>query len=147
MYFTDSRAFLPRKIVSYRYYENKSKFPLNRTKNEKIFCIWDVNKIGTPDGSMIDKFGYLWNSEFHGGKITRYDKNGNIDMVIDLENSINDDAKKRAYVTGCCFGGNNLDTLYITCGKGYDEGYIYSITFDQTYGVQEDRFHGQCPQV
>ena len=140
MYFTDSRVFLPRKIVCYPYYENCNNFPIDRRTEEENFCIWDKNKCGTPDGSMIDRFGYLWNCEFHGGKVTRYNQNGDVDMVIDLKREMDN-----AYVTGCCFGGENLDVLFITCGKGYDEGYIYAVKFNESYGVKEDRFHGECP--
>lgn len=58
-----------------------------------------------PDGSCIDAEGFVWNAEYAGGRLVRYDPQGGIDRTIDLPVS---------YPTCCCFGGENLDRLYVT---------------------------------
>ena len=47
----------------------------------------------------------IWNAEFNAGKVVRYDKNGDVDMIIHVP---------EPYVTCATFGGDNLDVLYIT---------------------------------
>ena len=60
---------------------------------------------GLPDGSCIDAEGFLWNAEYGGHRLTRYAPDGRTDRTIELP-VINP--------TCCCFGGENLDTLYVT---------------------------------
>lgn len=60
---------------------------------------------GHPDGSCVDTDGGLWNAEYGGWRVVRYDPSGRIDRVIEVpvQNP-----------TCCCFGGDALDVLYIT---------------------------------
>ena len=60
---------------------------------------------GSPDGSCVDADGFLWNAEFAGGRIVRYAPDGRTDRVVELPVTC---------PTCCCFGGDALDTLYIT---------------------------------
>lgn len=60
---------------------------------------------GRPDGSTVDADGCLWNAEYAGGRVVRYTPQGKVDRVIALPVS---------QPTSCCFGGANLDTLFIT---------------------------------
>ncbi len=60
---------------------------------------------GRPDGSCVDAEGCLWNAEYGGWRIVRYTPEGRIDRKIDLP---------VANPTCCCFGGKDLDTLYVT---------------------------------
>jgi sugar lactone lactonase YvrE len=60
---------------------------------------------GFPDGSCIDAEGFLWNAEYGGYRLTRYAPDGRIDRTIELPVT---------NPTCCCFGGDNLDTLYVT---------------------------------
>eukprot|EP00659_Diplonema_papillatum_P010401 gene10401-16026_t len=63
-----------------------------------------------PDGLAVDAEDKLWIAMFRGGKITRWDpENGEMLAVIDLP---------CMHVTSCCFGGHNLETLFITTAKG-----------------------------
>jgi len=64
-----------------------------------------VEADGRPDGSIIDEEGCLWNAEFGGGRVVRYRQDGTVDMVVDVPTK---------YTTCAAFGGQNLDTLYIT---------------------------------
>lgn len=58
-----------------------------------------------PDGSCIDAEGHLWNAEYAGGRLVRYDPSGAISRTIELPVS---------HPTCCCFGGPNLDRLFVT---------------------------------
>ena len=60
---------------------------------------------GLPDGSAMDAAGYLWNCRFGGGSIVRLAPNGSIDRMVRLP--VQD-------VTSACFGGPDLQTLFIT---------------------------------
>lgn len=65
-------------------------------------------KPGRPDGSAVDSEGFIWNAEYAGGQIVRYAPNGRIDRTIDLPMS---------HPTSLCFGGPDLQTLFITSGS------------------------------
>lgn len=58
-----------------------------------------------PDGSCVDADGHLWNAEYAGSRLVRYDPAGAISCVINLPVS---------HPTCCCFGGPDLDMLYVT---------------------------------
>ena len=60
---------------------------------------------GHPDGSCVDAQGFLWNAEYSGRRLTRYAPDGRVDRSIELPVT---------HATCCCFGGENLDTLYVT---------------------------------
>ena len=69
---------------------------------------------GFPDGMTIDSEGMLWIALWGGWGVVRYDPKtgerlGKIDLPVEK-------------VTSCCFGGANLDQLYITTARiGLDE--------------------------
>jgi sugar lactone lactonase YvrE len=60
---------------------------------------------GLPDGSCVDAEGFLWNAEYGGHRLTRYAPDGRLERTIDLPVT---------NPTCCCFGGDALDTLYVT---------------------------------
>lgn len=70
---------------------------------------------GLPDGSTLDAEGYLWNCRVGGGAIMRFAPDGSVDQVVELPCTA---------PTSCAFGGDQLDTLYITSA---------------TFGLAEDR--------
>ena len=76
-------------------------------RNERVFADCN-NQPGRPDGSCVDADGCLWNAEYGGGRIVRYRPDGRIDQVVELPVS---------NVTCCCFGGEQLDTLYISTAR------------------------------
>ncbi|MEP3276578.1 MAG: SMP-30/gluconolactonase/LRE family protein [Stappiaceae bacterium] len=66
-------------------------------------------KHGLPDGSTMDAEGYIWNCRVVGGScMLRFSPEGEIDRVVDLPCS---------WPTSCTFGGENLDTLYVTSAR------------------------------
>jgi sugar lactone lactonase YvrE len=72
--------------------------------NRRVFADLTGRK-ALPDGSCVDAEGYLWNAEYAGHRITRYAPDGRIDRSIELPVT---------NPTCCCFGGERLDTLYVT---------------------------------
>ena len=58
-----------------------------------------------PDGACVDAEGCLWSCQYGGWRIVRYTPAGKVDRVIELP---------LANPTCCCFGGDALDTLYVT---------------------------------
>ena len=71
--------------------------------NPRVFV--DTFAGGRPDGSTVDAAGCLWNAEYGGARVVRYTPQGEVDRVIALPVS---------QPTSCCFGGADLDVLYIT---------------------------------
>jgi sugar lactone lactonase YvrE len=64
---------------------------------------------GFPDGMTIDAEGMLWIALWGGWGVVRYDPKGGerlgkIDLPVEK-------------VTSCCFGGTNLDELYVTTAR------------------------------
>ena len=72
--------------------------------NRRVFADLASHR-GAPDGSCVDAQGFLWNAEFGGHCVTRYAPDGRVDRTIELPVT---------NPTCCCFGGPNLDTLYVT---------------------------------
>jgi sugar lactone lactonase YvrE len=63
---------------------------------------------GNPDGLAVDVEGGVWVALFKGSAVHRYTAAGKLDEVIEVE---------ARQVTACCFGGPNLDRLYITTSR------------------------------
>jgi len=63
---------------------------------------------GRPDGSCVDADGCLWNAEYGGWRLVRYAPSGKVDRTIELP---------VANLTCCCFGGRDLDVLYVTSAR------------------------------
>lgn len=62
-----------------------------------------------PDGMCIDNYGMLWIAFWGGSNVTCYDPfNGKQIAKINIP---------APNVTSCCFGGNNLDKLFITTAR------------------------------
>jgi sugar lactone lactonase YvrE len=64
---------------------------------------------GLPDGSCMDRHGYLWNCRVVGGGcVIRIAPDGSIDRIVDLPCS---------WPTSCAFGGPSLDRLFVTSAR------------------------------
>lgn len=66
------------------------------------------DEIGMPDGLCMDTDGGTWVAMWGGSTVRRYDRNGELDVVLDVP---------AAQVTACAFGGPSLSTLYITTSR------------------------------
>ena len=60
---------------------------------------------GKPDGIAVDDDGCIWVALWGGGAVHRYTPGGRLDMRLELPVS---------QVTGCCFGGGDRATLFVT---------------------------------
>jgi sugar lactone lactonase YvrE len=72
--------------------------------NKRVFADY-TGLAGRPDGACVDADGYLWNAAFAGAQVIRYAPDGKVDRAINLPTT---------NPTCVCFGGPELDTLYIT---------------------------------
>lgn len=79
---------------------------------------------GLPDGSAVDRDGYVWNARYSGACVVRIAPDGGLDRIVELPTS---------NITNCAFGGPDLKTLYITSARVVDgkperlEGSLFSI--------------------
>ena len=64
---------------------------------------------GNPDGMAVDVEGMIWVAHWGGSRITRWDPvRGTLLATISVP---------ALQVSSCCFGGKNLDELYITTAR------------------------------
>lgn len=64
--------------------------------------------LGRPDGIALDRAGGLWVCQFNGGCLLYYDRHGALSDRVDLP---------VPRPTSCCFGGQDLGTLFITTAR------------------------------
>ena len=97
MYYIDSMAHTVRAFD----YDNAT----GDISNERV-VISVTQAMGLPDGMAIDAEGMLWVAHFGGSAVRRWDPNtGEVLATIPVP---------ATQITACAFGGENLDTLYIT---------------------------------
>ena len=66
-------------------------------------------KYGLPDGMCMDAEGMLWIAHWAGGNVSRWNpEDGTLIETVKVP---------APHVTSCCFGGKNLDILFITTAK------------------------------
>jgi sugar lactone lactonase YvrE len=63
---------------------------------------------GVPDGLTVDAEGHLWLALWGGGCVRRYSPEGELETVLRLPVEL---------VTSVCFGGAELDELFITTAR------------------------------
>jgi sugar lactone lactonase YvrE len=76
--------------------------------NGRIFAEVDRSAGAFPDGLCVDAEGFVWSNQVGMGRVVRYDPAGKIERQILLP-------VPRA--VGCGFGGDDLQTLYITSAR------------------------------
>ena len=79
---------------------------LGAISNKRIFA--KLDGCGYPDGATVDAEGYVWNARWEGGSVIRFAPDGAVDVVVTIPAS---------RVTCCAFGGDDLDTLYVTTSR------------------------------
>lgn len=97
LYFADTRKFT---IWAFDFDIDKGTL-----SNRRIFADTSERRPGRPDGSCVDSEGFLWNTEYAGGRLVRYAPDGRIDRIVELPVS---------HPTCCTFGGEGLDLLFVT---------------------------------
>lgn len=97
-YLADTNAHV---VYSYDYHINNGTL-----SNRKNFI--DFTGDECPDGLCVDTEGNLWIAMWGGSCINQFDKNGTKIKTIELPVT---------HPTSCCFGGNDLSTLFITTSR------------------------------
>jgi sugar lactone lactonase YvrE len=88
---------------------------------------------GGPDGSAMDRDGFLWNCRYGGSCIVRVSPDGEVDRIIEMPVT---------NITTCTFGGPQLKTLYITTARKENErlaGSLFALAVDVP-GLPENHF-------
>lgn len=76
--------------------------------NKRVLVQFGDKSEGSPDGLTVDVNGDLWQASFGGHRITRFSSEGEVKQVLEMP---------VPNITSCTFGGENLDTLYITTAR------------------------------
>jgi sugar lactone lactonase YvrE len=63
---------------------------------------------GEPDGLTVDATGCVWFAIWRAGEVRRYTPAGDLDTIVRVPASLS---------SSCCFGGAELDTLFITSAR------------------------------
>lgn len=124
------------RILSYAYDSE-----LGELSDRRVFATVPEEE-GMPDGIIIDAEGYLWNAHWGGGRITRYNPDGERELQVILP----------VPISAClAFGGDLFQDMYITTGcyqmddaekqQHPGSGDLYRIKTEYT-GLLEPRFKG-----
>ena len=79
-----------------------------RISNRRVLN--DSKDYGYPDGATVDAEGFIWSARWEGACVLRIDPKGRIARVI---------AMPAERPTCVCFGGPNLDTMYVTSSRAH----------------------------
>lgn len=96
--------------------------------NRRVFFDMPV-EMGRPDGGAVDAQGGYWSAAIDGGAIVRFLPDGSVDRIIHVP------VKKP---TKICFGGNDLQTIYVTSIDTGSGGTVLSLDLGIT-GLAEPR--------
>lgn len=111
--------------------------------NKRVFVPVEDESLGVPDGATVDAEGFIWSAQVYGAKLNRYAPDGTLDRSIDfpIQN-----------ITSVMFGGENLDTLFVTSmghqpvrGKKSTDprnGGVFAVHGLGVQGLPEHRFAG-----
>jgi len=104
MYFIDS---VPRKVYAFDF--NMADNSVSNQRTVVDFSQKTVEELGLPDGMCIDCEGKIWVACFSASKVVRFDpQTGQAIQEVKLP---------ATNITSVCFGGPNLDELYVTCSR------------------------------
>ena len=134
MYFTDS---VRRTIYAYDF-----DLRPGTISNRRPFITLDASD-GTPDGLTVDEEGCLWVAVWDAWRVSRYAPDGRELLRIRMP---------VPRPTSCCFGGNSLDTLYVTSASvrlneaallaAPQSGSLFAIRIPGVRGLPETTFAG-----
>lgn len=107
--------------------------------NIRVFAELD-HADASPDGSIIDAEGHLWNAQWGASRIVRYRPDGNIDRVVDVPVT---------QPSCCAIGGAGFDQLYITSARVELDaatlartpasGGVFQVSLPRALGLAESR--------
>jgi sugar lactone lactonase YvrE len=101
MYYTDS--------FQYTIYAFDYDIETGQIGNQRVFVklLKDIREI-VPDGLCVDAEGCIWSARWNGWQVVRYSPKGEPLLKVEVP------AQR---VTSCCFGGPDLDQLFITTAR------------------------------
>ncbi len=99
MYFADS----PQRTI-FRLHVDAGGRRLEKTP----FIIIEEEASGVPDGMTLDSEGFLWVAHWDGGRLTRYNPDGDPDMTVELPAS---------RITSMTFAGHDCNLLFATSAR------------------------------
>jgi xylono-1,5-lactonase len=93
---------------------------------------------GFPDGMTVDAEGCLWIAHWGGGRVSRFDPDGDLERLIRLP---------AAQITNCVFAGADLDRLFVTSAAAGREteslaGSLFEIDAGGVKGLAPHYFAG-----
>jgi len=93
---------------------------------------------GFPDGMTVDAEGGLWIAHWGGGRVSRFDADGDLERLIRLPAS---------QVTNCVFAGAELDRLFVTsaatgCEQEPFAGVLFEVDAGGVRGLPPRYFAG-----
>lgn len=105
---SDQKTFYYIDTTAYEVWQYDYDITTSEIKNKQVaFSI--PKDFGGPDGMSIDSEDMLWIAHWGGNCIRRWNPNtGEVLEKIEVD---------APHVTSCCFGGNDLKTLYITTAR------------------------------
>lgn len=134
MYFADS----PRRTI----YVYDFDLLTGSIQNRRALITLDASD-GTPDGMTVDEEGCLWIAIWDAWRVSRYSPDGQEMLRVKMP---------VPRPTSCCFGGANLDTLYVTSAsvrlneKALESaplsGSLFAIRIPGVRGLPETTFAG-----
>ena len=106
-------------------------------KGKSIFLQFDP-KVMTPDGMCIDDKNNLFIAIWGGESVNEYEQSGELIKSYKLPEK---------FITNVCFGGKNLDRMFVTTAKsdGFDiskktGGHIYEVLDHNRRGFESNEF-------
>lgn len=103
----DGRTFYLNDSAERRIWAYGFDMDAGRLGERRLFAQFAPND-GHPDGQCVDAEDGLWTAHWNGGRVTRRRPDGAQDHEVRLPVPL---------VTCCCFGGEGLDTLYVTTAR------------------------------
>ncbi len=101
MYYTDS--------IQYTIYAFDFDLDTGQISNQRSFAQLPKNdREVVPDGLCVDAEGCVWSAQWNGWQIVRYSPKGEPLLTVEVP------AQR---VTSCCFGGEEMDQLFITTAR------------------------------
>ena len=96
LYFADSTA---RRVYAYQV------DPATGNLSNRRDFVRVPDEEGMPDGVTVDVDGFVWNAQWYGGQVVRYDPDGKVERRVKLPVT---------QIASLIFGGPDLNELYIT---------------------------------
>ena len=89
--------------------------PISGALSNKRVFVQVPGDEGMPDGLTVDAAGFVWSAQWYGAQVVRYDPDGKVERRIALP---------VGQVASLCFGGPELNELYITtAGEAWTTDY------------------------